>query len=395
MSKTEEFFKRLFKKYYQSNELSNISEFNKREFGIVYWEYPKWEKGFWKRYLQFKNVKELQKHILNMNSPPADVYFSSCIYENPSERKNYKWADIPIEFDLDDFYKCSEDHYSEDNPNGNDLFCDTCYKVIKENAVKLKNILLNDFGINKKDIQVKFSGHRGMHFRIINQKARSLSNTERRKIVHYMNGKNVIAKKLGFYVTKNDNGKFEWNGPNPKQSGWKGRSCKAIAEWLKGKEYDDLKEVISKKGAKALSENKDNFQIAKKGKWDYVFPENVYPTDVQKIVKKSCEKYLPEIDAKVAIDTKRVFRFPNSAHHYGLVAKPIDIDSIKDFNVWEEACLYENPNHKVKIKLIKDLPSIKMNGEKYSGKKGDIIEKISISPASNLISKSYAKIVNA
>lgn len=382
---TEKFLADLFREHYDSVGINSFSSFDSREFGVAMFDYPDWD-GFWKRYFQFDGKDDLLSYVLGKNRVPADLYFSVCSYENPKEREGWKWADIAIEFDIDDFYECPDEHQE-------DLFCDKCYDFMIDCSLKMKKMLLEDFGLKKSDLQVKFSGHRGMHFRITGDMARKLSSDGRKRLVEYIKGKNIIAEKLGFYVTKSDDDEFIWKGPNPNQSGWKGRSCEAVGEWLKDKDYDDFNNVgIGEKGAKALSGNKKNFNKAKDGEWEEVFPSNVFPQDVQTVVSEACSEYMPEPDSEVAIDIRRVFRVPNSVHHFGLLAKPVSIDNISNFNPWKDACVGDS-DRKVKIKLRKKLKNIKLNDREISGEKGDIFN-LSLAPACTLLSCHYADIVS-
>ena len=61
----------------------------------------------------------------------------------------------------------------------------------------INDFLVPDFNIDKKELKIAFSGHRGYHLKIENEKIRNLSSAERREMTDYLTGENLSFDILG------------------------------------------------------------------------------------------------------------------------------------------------------------------------------------------------------
>jgi len=59
-------------------------------------------------------------------------------------------------------------------------------KAAKAEVKKLLKILIVDFGVDEDDLEVVFSGHRGYHVHVYDERFRMLGSSERREIADYM-----------------------------------------------------------------------------------------------------------------------------------------------------------------------------------------------------------------
>ena len=167
--------KKTFKKYY-FRYFINIAlpeKINLREFGFRYFD----EKMY--RHFSFNNPGEIYAFVLKFS--PSDIYCSSSFYRNPAESMDKKeWYGSELIFDIDgkDLHlECALKHnYTKchvcnlitagvlkkcSNCNGSRLYvvdipCKNCVFFLKKEVGKLINLLIEDFGIDKKLYQFIF-----------------------------------------------------------------------------------------------------------------------------------------------------------------------------------------------------------------------------------------------
>ena len=133
------------------------------------------------RHLKFATENDIMEFI--RKNFPAHSYYSSAYYKNPeAQRMDEKgWMGADLIFDLD------ADHMVKGNVTYEEML-----SIVKKEAKKLiYEFLLNDFGLEKKDISVFFSGGRGYHIHVRNNKVYNLGSDERREIVSYITASNM------------------------------------------------------------------------------------------------------------------------------------------------------------------------------------------------------------
>lgn len=155
--------------YYMTAELYEPPFFENREFGIIKKSLisPTNPHG-WKRHMGFKNVEKLRAFLIGIQ--PDHVFFSSAKYENPAtypmEEKHKGWLGSDLIFDIDD----------DDLPEG------TSYEAALH-IVVLRDKLRKDFGLEV-DI-ITFSGSRGYHAHVQDERIQMLNKYERGEITDY------------------------------------------------------------------------------------------------------------------------------------------------------------------------------------------------------------------
>ena len=145
-------------------ELHEPTFFGNREFAII-------KEGRMWRHLQFDNIQKLRAFLIQHR--PDHVYFSSAKYKMPGEKdmltKRAGWLGSDLVFDIDN------DHLE--------------IPTIDEatyHALMLKDLLINNFGL---EISLfTFSGSRGYHIHIRDDKIQFLNNHERGQICEYITG---------------------------------------------------------------------------------------------------------------------------------------------------------------------------------------------------------------
>lgn len=199
-SLSQKYMQDRFAEYYKQNSTSILepSSLKRREFGFLLLE-----KKVMLRHKSFMNVDRLRSSICNI--VPSDVYYSSAYYERPAEEMKSKgWLGADLVFDIDadhiplscaathDLWVCTGcgasgkgKHPPKCSACGGIKFkekpwpCEICLEASKVEAIKLVDVLTDDFGFSSEDLTVAFSGHRGYHVHVESESVRELDSLAR------------------------------------------------------------------------------------------------------------------------------------------------------------------------------------------------------------------------
>jgi DNA primase small subunit len=237
---------------------------------------------------------------------------------------------------------------------------------------------------------VVFSGGRGYHAHVTDERVRRLGSHERREIVDYISGTGLDfdwAMPKEAFQTKQFRGhvsvKYRRQLPSRSAGGWRGKLLVGMEAF--GREVgameraDALKYLASVQGIGAktagdLYEELFEGEIGSRG-IDRMLAENrieVFSREqllnafvklVQQKVKVELEG---EADEPVTSDIKRLIRLPGSLHaKTGFVSLPMKIDELKGFNPFEAAIPPTLTDSPVKLKGMRDA-KFRLAGEDYS-----------------------------
>ncbi|MFX0073698.1 MAG: DNA primase small subunit domain-containing protein [Candidatus Hermodarchaeota archaeon] len=406
---SEKFYlKRLFQRYYEEScsKMPTVSFFNKREYGFI-----PWEEQVMERHLSFENSKSINNFF--KLKAPKHAYLSGSLYSQPEipdmEGKGYQGCDLIIDIDVDHFYTlCKEEHdfwhCKECDERGRGMpdkcpkcenlklvrlswICEDCLNVAKKEMIKLiYDFLIPDFAINPKDIKIAFSGHRGYHLKIENEKIRTLSSEERREITDYVTGQNISFEILG--LREHNNIVYGFFKDN---IGWPAKIMKFMVELLKKPNSEIYKLLVDNRKfgfnsptINSLLNYKDDFlEMISNNKRNMWALEGFTPNTWKKLLKCVVKEIGAEIDIPVTIDIHRLIRYPGSLHgKTGFKVQEIFLDEFDDFNPLNESKEHLDPivflgkkeTHKLEI-IENNVPVTKIKGKKYGPYvKGDIIE---------------------
>ncbi|RZN62599.1 DNA primase catalytic subunit PriS [Methanonatronarchaeum sp. AMET6-2] len=348
--RTKKYLKEKFREYYQNPEIKHPPRQTKREWGFIHYtdRYP--EEINMKRHMAFQSKKTLEEYLGSM--APAHTYYSSAYYENPNattmDGKNWLGADLI--FDLDADYITQGKSYRE-----------TLHEVKKEADKLINEFLIPDLGIDKKELQLVFSGGRGYHIHIQNELVKELGSTERREVIDYISGKGIqpikqhsqkkeeeIHEYMKFRKTKNS-----WDSkikdyiyrelPREIQSTTKEEAIKKLSK---------LDKVGEKKAMRLYKFFNDPERIERAKKTDNLNMIRGVKKDIwQQLTEKAIEKNRVNADEPVTSDIKRLIRLPGSLHGgTGLQVKPINIDKIDQFSPLDDAVVFKDSPVKIKPK---------------------------------------------
>jgi len=192
------FLKTIIREYYKKKPLEEPPSLHKREIAL-----ESLEDAAYIRHLAFPYMDQLYNYILNVKTP-LHLYYSSALYSNPSaqvmEEKIWEGSELIFDIDADKFPECvfklcvcsSGELLVGDVKTCSDGSAPIEYTNISWNCivkawsstVKLVDILRSELGFN--NIKVYFSGNRGFHVKVSDDKVLTLNRDERRSITSYV-----------------------------------------------------------------------------------------------------------------------------------------------------------------------------------------------------------------
>ena len=256
---SQNFIRDKFADYYKQHSASILppSSLERREFGFLLLE-----KKVMVRHKGFRDVDDLRSSLCNI--VPSDVYYSSAYYERPEEEMKAKgWLGADLIFDIDadhiptpcvtvhDIWVCTgcgasgkDGHPQKCNSCGGIKFkektwpCEICLEAAKAEAIKLIDVLTEDFGFSSEVLTVAFSGHRGYHVHVESEAVRGLDSLARKEIVDYVMGIGLEAEFHGLGKSATPGRRV--SGPDLNDQGWRGRVAKGTYDFLLTASKEDL-----------------------------------------------------------------------------------------------------------------------------------------------------------
>jgi len=325
------------------------------------------------RHLAFSSISELKNYILN--NIPRHIYYSSARYQEPGnpimDEKKWLGSDLVFDIDSNDIPECIENNmviqqrfckkcgYKVDQqdvktcPNcGSELARfehvePRCIDMAKEHAMKLMDILEQDFGFT--NISIAFSGHRGFHIVVeLDEESRYMTTDDRREIVSYIK----LDEQQINYIVENFFKGFKKAAPLPPRitdSSIRRRIALALMKYVEG----DVKAYI----------------MGLKPAISFIEAQKACSILLEHINEISRTMSIA-IDPKVTIDTTHLVRIPNSINgKTGWIVFSIRNLDLNDFEFSPE--VVKASNDKLKIKFITSIPRVTVIDTQFEFSKGD------------------------
>jgi DNA primase small subunit len=321
---------------------------------------------------------------------PSDVYYSCAYYERPEENMETKgWSGADLVFDIDADHiptPCAKQHDTWTCSNcgttghgtspekcsvcGGQKFkdlswpCEICLESAKEETLKLVDVLIKDFGLSPKDLNVAFSGHRGYHVHVESEATRTLDQAARKEIVDYITGTGLEPT---FHGLEKD------RGPNLDDAGWGGRIAKGTYEYLLTANSEELARIGLKKSAvSAIVKQKEKILENWSEKGLGLMLKGIGEEGLEKIVQHGVEKQSVKIDTVVTTDIHRLIRLANTLHgKTGLKKTNVSITGIEQFDPLKNAIVFEKGALTV---FVFEAPQFRLGSETYGPYKNDRVE---------------------
>lgn len=334
MDKEYAFVLKRFSDYYSKAKF-NIPQIEKREFGFGL------EKKIDSRHLGFANEQEFRSFLVN-NTPlyvSHSVAYYNFPHAKPMERKGWLGADLV--FDLD--FESENKYLSKDD-----------FAKVRADALRLvEEFLISDFGVQKHALLINFSGNRGFHIHVREQRFSQLKGNERKEIIEYIKG---IGLKYEYFVQEDANIKGKLSGPVPSDSGYAGRFAKRVLELL-ASETDPISSTLKKEERLDFS---TKFQAGiKSGNWSLSQRTGAIEKKLREILENELSLQTVNIDGGVTQDVSKLIRVPNSIHgSTGLSAKILSLKELASFEPMHHALVFSQ--RPIKIVALENVPEIEI-----------------------------------
>lgn len=308
-----------FKQYYEKTTITAPS-IEKREFGFGN------TKKIDFRHKSFTTQAELKNYLIA--NTPKYTSFSTAYYEfpwsTPMEKKEYHGADLI--FDLDNTYP-QDKHL--DAPH-QDFLCNYCISKVAQDTQKLvEEFLIPDFGFTQNELHINFSGSKGFHVHIRNEKVKELSHDARRAIADYITGKTLTVDSI--FPRRAQAKTAPRNGPTANTNGWLRRINQTAQKYAQQKGPEKLQALQN---------------LCSQGNWA-TFKQR----ELENILTTAIHDNAVQIDAPCTFDLHRLIRLPETLHgDSALIAKTINATQLTNFNPLNTAPAFSY-SEKVKIKL--------------------------------------------
>ncbi|MEM0106674.1 MAG: DNA primase catalytic subunit PriS [Candidatus Micrarchaeaceae archaeon] len=330
-----------------------IESIASREFG-----FGDFENKINKRHIAFKTYKDFKDYL--MLNVPAFISISTAFYKDPAARpmENKGWLGSELVFDLDATdlnLECQLKH-------GKNWVCSNCLEEIKKQTIRLiEDFLISDFGIQKHDISINFSGNRGYHVHVKDKRLFGLNDEARKQITDYITGTGIDLNE--FFPNLGMRGEI-LRGPTPSTPGWGGKLARGVISALNEGEEKLVRLNIDKPIARKLAKNKSDiiFGITT-GNWDKVnipkkadFWRNVLSS--MTIAQTSI------IDKNVTNSIHHLIRTANTIHgDTGLLAKEVGgLSDLERFDPMKESIIFDEGE--IKIHVL-SAPEFTIGGRSY------------------------------
>lgn len=314
------FLKSVFAEYYSkhSEAVYVPPPVNSREIGFALWP-----ERVMKRHMSFPSLTDIRRQI--MYATPADAYHSCAVYEfpeKPMEYKNELWVDLAFDVDARDvrpdclndatYSVCKKCGHHRKGAKKTCPDCSQQYQVVEfispdcikstgEQAKKLRTALIEEIGVESKEISVYFSGHMGFHVYVTSKAIGELGADARREIASYL----ALEGAAG--------GHEAGKGGKPSGIGTERMNRRLLSEVLDiVNNPTDHKDVLGDGGVELIEQNAQRLMpsLEKGGIRGLV---NLLGTaKTKKVLKKALQRAAVIVDPSVTTDVHRIFRMPGT-----------------------------------------------------------------------------------
>jgi DNA primase small subunit len=351
---TTEFLRQRFTEYYNRTVLVSPSSLEQREWGFVLFN-PGSDEMRMRRHIGFPSGGELTEYIKNLI--PQHAYYSTAYYEKPDAgtMADKGWSGADLIFDLD------ADHIVRGA-------YDVMLARVKEETEKLLDMLTVEFGMDKKSIELVFSGGRGYHVHVKDIAFRSWGSSERRELIDYVCGIGIDPSAM-------------LTGKLAAAPGWPKRYREALIEYLgwigtlpepEALAHLTAIEGIGKDSATTFLAKREEIMTEIVRHPGSMILKNRALSIIVAQQEGEFRKYLLSraalADEPVTTDTKRLIRMPTSLHGgSGMRVQPLELRELHDFDPLVDAVIFGTRDVKVDQKFPLKMP---MLGSTYELPKG-------------------------
>ncbi|EMA07568.1 DNA primase small subunit [Haloarcula vallismortis] len=367
--RTRAYLRGRFGDHYRQASVTPPPAANEREWGFIPWTDGPGETMV--RHRSLLDLGEIEDFLGRRK--PRHVYFSAGRYDEPSAStmSDKGWRSSDLVFDLDADHLPSvvlgEDSYAE--------MLEKC----KDALLRLLDFLEGDFGFD--DLTIVFSGGRGYHVHVRDERIRHLERDARREVVDYVRGIGLEFDEL--VDEESVAGTAGRSSPAQKRTlstegGWSARAHRhmldLVDELLAMEESDALDRlqeydrIGEGKATAALNAARSNYEQLEAGNID------VHPAFYQ-LAKILLHEVVAAdnapIDEPVTTDTNRLIRLPGSLHGgSGLEVQRIDREDIDAFDPLVDPVPETFRGHDITVEVT-DGGLVELDGDSFTLEAGN------------------------
>ena len=340
---TISFLRQVYREYYfrRARSIEFPRDVHTREFGYIPFG------GGMVRHLSFRSGGEAVAEILKQS--PSSVYCSNARYESPAAPIEEKgWLGAELIFDIDatdiptpckkghDLWYCEKCLSSGRLPRPSNCLkcggpavefhgtCEVCMAAAKEHALRVVDFLTEDFGVTLRAITIFFSGNRGYHLQVLDERFYLLDQLGRAEVADYMTGTSLppsttIASTL----------RRRHADAGPQGKGWSRR----INGYVEGKREE-------------------------------------YPGTMQRLASDAVASQRAMIDSSVTTDIHRVFRLAGTLHGNTGMCK-MRVESVDRFDSQRDPVVLSAKPVAIKADFY---PRFMVNGVEFGPFKSQMVE---------------------
>ena len=345
-----------FARYYAEAPIEPPFRLARREFAA----FPFATETMMRRHATLRTPEEFHAYLAA--EVPRHVYYSSAYYRRPADpaMAAKEWLGADLVFDLDaDHLRGAE---ALDYPGQ--------LARVKERLLALvDDFLFRDFAVDPAATSIVFSGGRGYHVHIRDDRFLALGSPERRELVDYVLGTGVDPMRAvethrpdvrgGATVDALDDAEAPSprgrSGPRtarlapPEAPGWRGRTTRAVlallARWESagaGRAAEEMEaagigRTKARRWARLLVEQGGAAKVRATLALD-IFPKDSPAEFLGAVVPRAAVEVQGETDAPVTTDIHRLIRLPGSLHGgTGLRVVPLARDDVPGFDPFRDA----------------------------------------------------------
>ncbi|MBN1159752.1 MAG: hypothetical protein JXA43_00750 [Candidatus Diapherotrites archaeon] len=404
------FLKTKFREYYLKNRIPLLPRIEQREFGV-----GDFKKKITSRHLNFPSMNALKDYLV-METPlhiSASVAYYGNVKGRTMDEKQWVGTDLIFEFDSDELNPpCMETHDSWRCPKCkkaghgsvracpecgsktllDSWVCHQCLNAAREQMQKLiDDFLLSDFGFEKKDLSLNFSGNRGYHIYIRNDVVYNLDKSAIVELMNYVTGRNLDPISHGFAEPDFSKSQKTY-GPKPTDLGWSGRIARSAIDYIgkaDAKSFAVDFNISTQMAHRILDRKEEMVRGIESGLWPLDFVKTKNPLEIwASLAQRFAARSAAEVDAQVTSDVRKIMRLPGSLHGAtGLIAMPVkDLDR---FDPLKDPIAFKGGSTKINVSRA---PEFTLGGETFGPYENKTLE-LSDFAAVYLIAKGVAVIV--
>ena len=366
--RTRAYLRGRFRDYYRRATITPPPDADERE-----WGYIPWTDGPETRMVRHRSLLDLGDiESFLERERPQHVYFSAGRYEDPGAASmgEKTWRDSDLIFDLDADHlpgvTLGEDTYAE--------MLATC----KDALFRLLDFLEDDFGFE--DLEIVFSGGRGYHVHVRDERIRHLDREHRREIVDYVRGIGLDYEELIETQTVAGLGR---KTPTERRTleidgGWGARVHDRFVAFLdelleleeadaidRLQEFEGIGEGKATATLNAARTNRDEIEAGN------VTVHTAISQLAERFTELTVEAENAPIDEPVTTDTNRLIRLPGSLHGgSALAVRRIDRDDLETFEPLVDAVPETFEGHEIQVHVERG-GEVELGGDSFTVREGD------------------------